>query len=72
MLVNEHGEIEGELKHGEHKSPQTDRLVVVPMFDEEVAWVNKMYRWLIEEDLSFREIADRPNGEGVARDLDRS
>ena len=29
-----------------------------------MAWVNKMYRWLIEEDLSFREIADRLNEEG--------
>ncbi|MFG6584663.1 recombinase family protein [Sulfitobacter sp. 1A12779] len=30
-----------------------------------------MYRWLIEEDLSFREIADRLNEEGVTTDLDR-
>ena len=59
--VNERGEIKGELKRGEHKSLQTDRVILMPSPDEEVAWVNKMYRWLIEEDLSFREIADRLN-----------
>ena len=63
--------IKGELKRGEHKSLQTDRVILMPGPDEEGAWVNKMYRWLIEEDLSFREIADRLNDEGVATDLDR-
>lgn len=63
--------IKGELKRGEHKSLQTDRVILMPGPDEEVAWVNKMYRWLIEEDLSFREIADRLNKEGVTTDLDR-
>jgi DNA invertase Pin-like site-specific DNA recombinase len=71
MLVDERGEIKGELKRGEHKSLQTDRVILMPGPDEEVAWVNKMYRWLIEEDLSFREIADRLNAEGVVTDLDR-
>jgi hypothetical protein len=71
VLVNERGEIKGELKRGEHKSLQTDRVILMPGPDEEVAWVNKMYRWLIKEDLSFREIADRLNEEGVTTDLDR-
>jgi hypothetical protein len=43
----------------------------MPGPDEEVAWVGKMYRWLIEEDLTFREIADRLNDDGVTTDLDR-
>jgi len=72
VLVDERGEIKGELKRGEHKSLQTDRVILMPGPDEEVAWVNKMYRWLIEEDLSFREIADRLNAEGVVTDLERS
>jgi DNA invertase Pin-like site-specific DNA recombinase len=71
MLVDQNGTIKGELKRGEHKSLQTDRVILKPGPDEEVAWVNKMYRWLIDEDLSFREIADRLNDEGVATDLDR-
>jgi DNA invertase Pin-like site-specific DNA recombinase len=71
VLVNERGEVKGELKRGEHKSLQTDRVILMPGPDEEVTWVNKMYRWLIEEDLSFREIADRLNEEGVTTDLYR-
>ena len=71
MLVDQNGTIKGELKRGEHKSLQTDRVILKPGPEEEVAWVNKMYRWLIDEDLSFREIADRLNDEGVATDLDR-
>ena len=43
----------------------------MPGPEEEVTWVGRMYRWLIEEDLSFREIADRLNEEGVTTDLDR-
>ncbi len=71
ILVDERGTIKAELKRGEHKSLQTDRVILMPGPEEEVAWVNKMYRWLIEEDLTFREIADRLNDEGVATDLER-
>lgn len=71
VLVNERGEIKGELKRGEHKSLQTDRVILMLGPDEEVAWVNKMYHWLIEEDLFFCEIADRLNEEGVTTDLDQ-
>ena len=71
VLLDERGTIKGELKRGEHKSLQTDRVILMPGPDEEVAWVNKMYRWLIEEELSFREIADRLNEAGVATDLDK-
>ncbi len=71
MLIDERGNIKSELKRGEHKSLQTDRVILMPGPEEEVAWVGKMYRWLIEEDLSFREIADRLNEAGVATDLDR-
>jgi len=70
VLVDERGEMKGELKRGEHKSLQTDRVILMPGPDEEVAWVNKMYRWLIEEDLSFREIADCLNEQGVTTALD--
>ena len=55
VLVDERGNIKAELKRGEHKSLQTDRVILMPGPDEGVAWVNKMYRWLIEEDLSFHE-----------------
>lgn len=71
VLLDERGNIKGELKRGEHKSLQTDRVILLPGPEEEVAWVNRMYRWLIEEELSFREIADRLNEAGVATDLDK-
>ncbi len=71
VLLDERGNIKGELKRGEHKSLQTDRVILMPGPEEEVAWVNRMYRWLIEEELSFREIADRLNEAGVATDLDK-
>ena len=59
------------MKRGEHKSLQTDRVILMPGPEEEVGWVGKMYQWLIEEDLSFREIADRLNEAGVTTDLDK-
>jgi len=71
VLVDERGNIKSELKRGEHKSFQTDRVILMPGPDEEVAWVGKMYRWLIEEELTFREIVDQLNEEGVTTDLDR-
>lgn len=71
VLVDERGNIKSELKRGEHKSLQTDRVILTPGPDEEIAWVDKMYRWLIEEDLTFVEIADRLNEKGVSTDLGR-
>lgn len=72
VLIDERGNIKGELKRGDHKSLQTDRVILMPGPAEEIAWVNRMYRWLIEDDLSFREIADRLNEAGVVTDLDRA
>lgn len=71
ILIDERGSIKSELKRGEHKSFQTDRVILMPGPEEEVAWVTKMYRWLIENDLNFREIADGLNEAGIATDLDR-
>jgi hypothetical protein len=71
VLVNERGELKGELKPGEHKSLQTDRVILMPGPEEEIAWVNRMFRWLIDKDMSFREIADRFNEHGIATDLER-
>jgi DNA invertase Pin-like site-specific DNA recombinase len=71
VLLDQDGTIKGELRRGEHKSLQTDRVILMPGPEEEVAWVNQMYRWLVEEDLTFREIADRLNEVGVATDLNK-
>lgn len=42
MLIGERGNIKAELKRGEHKSLQTDRVILIPVPEEEVACVNKM------------------------------
>jgi len=59
VLIDQTGEIKGPLKFGEHKSLQTDRVILMPGPEEEVAQVNQMFRWLIEDDLTFSEIATR-------------
>ena len=71
VLIDERGMIKTALRQGEHKSLQTDRVILMPGPEEEVAWVNRMYRWLIEEDLSFRQIAERLNTAGVTSDRDK-
>lgn len=59
VLIDERGETKGVLKQGEHKSLQTDRVILMPGPIDEVAWVNQMFRWVIDADVSFREIALR-------------
>ena len=71
VLIDDRGVIKGELKPGEHKSLQTDRVILQPGPDAEVAQVNLMFRWLIDEDLSFAEIAGRLNAAGVLTDRGR-
>jgi len=71
VLVDQTGEIKGPLKFGEHKSLQTDRVILMPGPEEEVVQVNQMFRWLIDEDLTFSEIATRLNEAGVVTDLNR-
>ncbi len=71
VLIDERGNIKSELQRGEHKSLQTDRVILLPGPDDEVAWVNRIYRWLIDQDLTFTEIAARLNDAEVTTDLDR-
>ncbi len=71
VLVDASGAVKGALRRGEHKSLQTDRVILVPGPAEEVAWVHAMFRWLIEDDLSFAAIAARLNAAGVRTDGDR-
>jgi hypothetical protein len=71
VLVDQSDEIKGPLKFGEHKNLQTDRVILMPGPEEEVAQINQMFRWLIDEDLGFSEIAERLNEAGVVTDLNR-
>lgn len=70
-LVDQHGSIKSELTRGEHKSLQTDRVILMPGPDDEVRIVDLIYHWFIDEGLVESAIAGRLNGMKVRTDLDR-
>ena len=71
VLVDQAGAIKAQLTRGEHKSLQTDRVILMPGPDDEVRIVNQMYRWFIDQGIVEFEIAQRLNEMGVRTDLDR-
>ena len=71
VLIDQSGQVKGELKRGEHKSLQTDRVILMLGPDSEVAAVNQIYRWLVEGDLPLAEIAKRLNDQPITTDQDR-
>ncbi len=71
MLVDEQRQRKDELARGEHKSLQTDRVVLAPGPTEEVDTVRRMYRMFTLKGQSEREIAAELNGEGHVTDLGR-
>jgi DNA invertase Pin-like site-specific DNA recombinase len=71
VLVDQSRSIKAELTRGEHKSLQTDRVILMPGPEDEVRTVNLMYRWFIDDGLVESEIADRLNEMAVRTDLDR-
>ena len=70
-LIDQSGETKTILSRGEHKSLQTDRVVLVPGPDSEVEVVKQIYRWFVRDGLTEAEIAVRLNGAGIKTDLDR-
>lgn len=66
VLLDQTGKPKGELSKGEHKSLQTDRVILKPGPQGEVEVVQRIYTWFIEEGLTEREIAQRLNGAGIA------
>lgn len=71
MLVDQNGEPKGELSRGEHKSIQTDRVILIPGPDEEVETVRWMYHAFVHEGRSERDIAAALNLRGLQTDLGR-
>jgi DNA invertase Pin-like site-specific DNA recombinase len=71
VLIDQAGNIKSELSRGEHKSLQTDRVILMPGTDNDVAIVNQMYHWFIDEGISPGEIAVRLNGMKVLTDIGR-
>lgn len=71
MLQDQRGDQKSELARGQHKSLQTDRVVLVPGPSAEIETVQRIYRMFVEDSKSEREIANRLNADGVVTDLDR-
>ncbi|TGP40580.1 recombinase family protein [bacterium M00.F.Ca.ET.228.01.1.1] len=65
ILVASDGTVKGPLRGGEHKSIQTDRVIVAPGDEREVALVQRIYDWYIGQDVGCRRIADRLNAFGI-------
>lgn len=72
VLIDQHGLMKGLLARGEHKSLQTDRVILVPGPQAEVEVVNRIYRWFTDDNLSESQIAARLNAEGLRTDLGRN
>ena len=71
VLVDQGGTRKAELTRGEQKSIATDRVVLVPGPAQEVALVQQIYRWFVEDGLVERHIADLLNERRVLSDLGR-
>ncbi len=71
-LINEQRESKGQLQSGEHKSIQTDRVILVRGPPEEVSVVHRIYHDFIEIGKPEREIASALNAEGLLTDLGKA
>jgi DNA invertase Pin-like site-specific DNA recombinase len=71
VLIDQTGKAKGTLKVGEHKSLQTDRVVLMPGPDDEQEAVRWIYRVFLDEGKTEREIADDLNARKIPTDLAR-
>jgi DNA invertase Pin-like site-specific DNA recombinase len=72
MLVDLTGQPKGLLKRGEQKSLQTDRVILVPGPDEELATVRRMYQMFTRDGQKESQIAGWLNAQGLHNtDADR-
>jgi DNA invertase Pin-like site-specific DNA recombinase len=72
MLQDHQGTHKGVLAPGEHKSIQTDRVILVPGPAEEVAIVQRIYGLFTADHCTEQAIATLLNSEGVSTDLGRA
>lgn len=72
MLVDQNGTHKGALQRGEHKSIQTDRVILVPGAAVEIETVQWMYREFVEQGKPEQQIADLLNSRHVPTEDGRS
>jgi len=70
-LIDHNSKVKGELARGEHKSIQTDRVILVPGPAEEVEIVRWVYRTFVDDRKTERDIAGILNQRGFLTDLAR-
>src|ERR1051326_7864055 len=71
MLVDQNGQKKAILKMGEHKSLQTDRVVLVAGPEDEVKGVRGIYTAFLNEGKTESEIAAALNAQGLVTDFGR-
>ncbi len=71
VLIDQSGTVKSELARGEHKSLQTDRVILQPGPDHEVAVINQIYHWLVDDNPAESEIAERLNSRELQTDPGR-
>lgn len=71
ILIDQNGQRKAELKMGEQKSLQTDRVVLEAGPDEEVKWVRWIYEQFVHRGKVESEIAQELNRSGVQTDFGR-
>ena len=68
QLINERREPKGLLASGEHKSIQTDRVVLVPGPAEEITIIRRIYQLFLDQNMRESDIARHLNQTGVPGD----
>ncbi len=71
QLIDEHRNPKAQLGFGEHKSLQTDRVILTPGPPEEVEVVRRLYRMFVVQRRRESEIAAALNAEGLVTDHGR-
>jgi DNA invertase Pin-like site-specific DNA recombinase len=71
MLIDQAGTPKGWLRRGEHKSLQTDRVILVPGPEQEISSVRRIYDCFIRHGMSEAEIAALLNASGILTDWER-
>lgn len=71
LLLDGQRQPKAELKRGEQKSLQTDRVVLVPGPAEEIATVSRIYRRFVNDHCSESDIARELNADDILTDQER-
>jgi DNA invertase Pin-like site-specific DNA recombinase len=71
LLIDQHGNPKSVLARNEHKSLQTDRVILVPGPPQEVEIIRSIYSYFVDGERSESEIALDLNARGIFSDLNR-